>query len=179
MNNSELFLLSLINQAPRYGYEIAQFLEESNAGLWLNLSMPYVYRILKSFEAKGWVHSRLVESDRNRPNKNIYELTESGRSALAETLAEADYSDDKIYFGMDVALAVYTITGRSFDLPALIRNRIKQVTEELNQFTANDTQADLTADETMARLIIEHRISFLRAEVEWLGKVQNILDGIS
>lgn len=176
MNNSELFLLSLLNQAPRYGYEIAQFLEESNAGLWLNLSMPYVYRLLKSFEARGWVQSRLVESAHNRPNKNIYEITELGQAVLVKTLTTIDFNDDKIYFGTDVALAVYTITGQSFDLPALIRNRTRRVTEELNRFAAGDTQSDLSVDELMARLIIEHRISFLRAELEWLQKVQAALD---
>ena len=82
MNTGEIFLLSLINQSPRYGYEIAQFLEETNANLWINMSMPYVYRLLKNFEDRGgclpdwW-------SRRNRPHQKVFAITPRGEKALA------------------------------------------------------------------------------------------------
>ncbi|MCL6589899.1 MAG: PadR family transcriptional regulator [Firmicutes bacterium] len=171
MNNSELLLLSLINQQPRYGYQIAQFLAETNAHLWVNVSMPYVYRLLKNFAARGWVTARTVESTNNRPNKTIYEITKKGQAALSEKLAELKFSSDKIYFGMDVAMAVYTITGGIFNLPALIQTQINHIETELAQYEHIQFEPiELTAEAAMARLIIEHRIFFLQSELEWLKK---------
>lgn len=171
MNNSELLLLSLINQQPRYGYQIAQFLAETNAQLWVNVSMPYVYRLLKNFETQGWVAARIEESTNNRPNKTIYGITKKGQAALSDKLANWKFSSDKIYFGMDVALAVYTITSGSFNLPALITAQINHIEKELAQYEHYQFDSiELTSEATLARLIIEHRIFFLQSEIDWLKK---------
>jgi DNA-binding PadR family transcriptional regulator len=176
MNNSEIFLLSLINQSPRYGYEIAQFLEESNASLWLNISMPYVYRLLKHFSDEGWVASQVVESENNRPNKNVYEITEQGREVLFTALTTGQFTLDRIFFGMDVVLAVYTITGKNFLLDDLIQAQIHKNEAELKRFNLNTIQkGELSSDAAIAMLIIEHRIEFLKAELEWLKKVKTTI----
>ena len=176
MNTTEVFLLSMIGQSPRYGYEIAQFLEETNANLWINLSMPYVYRLLKNFEDRGWVKAQMVESD-NRPNKKVFQITKTGRKALVEELTKGRFKIDKVYFNVDVALAVYTITDKSFDLKTLIDNQIAAIEEELEQFNIeNANQEKLSEDEILAMLIIQHRISFFQSELEWLKKVRSVLN---
>lgn len=175
MNVTEIFLLSLISQSPRYGYEISQFLEETNANLWINISMPYVYRLLKNFEERGWVKSKMVESD-NRPNKKVFEITSLGKKALKEELSEERFKIENIYFNIDVALAVYTITDKSFDLKALIAKQIKQIEAELELFNLDSTKDNkLSEDAVFAMLIIQHRIGFLQSELEWLKKVQGVL----
>jgi DNA-binding PadR family transcriptional regulator len=175
MNNSELFLLSLINQSPRYGYEIAQFLEESNAGLWINISMPYVYKLLKSFEERGLVSAQVVAS-KNRPNRTMYQITAQGRNALLANLKEGQFIGDKIYFNSDVALAISAITNIDFNLPQLIADQIERVKTELAQFNLPVMEEpEVAPDVKMAHLIIEHRIIFLKAELEWLKKVQSAI----
>jgi DNA-binding PadR family transcriptional regulator len=173
MNNSEIFLLGLINQNPRYGYEIAQFLEESNVSLWINISMPYVYRLLKNFEVKGWVIAKQVES-LNRPNKNVYEITEKGHAALLIATNKNDFGSDRIYFGMDVALGAYTLIKEKFDLGPLLDGKIKKINEELGQFDLDGIRNGEFSDEAVAAiLIIEHRIGFLESELAWLKKVKD------
>jgi len=174
MNTTEVFLLSLIGQSPRYGYEIAHFLEETNANLWINISMPYVYRILKNFEDRGWVKAQMIESD-NRPNKKVFKITSVGKKALDAELTKDDFNIDKIYFKMDIALAVYTITDRSFDLKTLIENQIKLIEEELELFNL-DKNEKLSEDAIFAMMIIQHRIGFLQSELEWLKKVRGVLN---
>lgn len=176
MNNSELFLLSLINQNSRYGYEIAQFLEESNAGLWINISMPYVYKLLKSFEERGLVSTQVVAS-KNRPNRTMYQITAKGYEALLDNLKAGQFIEDKIYFSSDVALAISAITNIDFNLPQLIANQIERVKTELDQFDLQVMEdPEVAPDVKMAYLIIEHRIVFLKAELEWLKKVQETID---
>ncbi len=175
MNNSELFLLGLINQNPKYGYEIAQFLEESNAGLWINISMPYVYRLLKNFEGQGWVQAKQVASH-NRPQKNVYEITSKGRAALLAAITENDFTTDRIYFGMDLALAAHTLIAQKIDLQSLFSEKIKKIEEELGQFDLEKIQIAEKTDEALAAiLIVEHRIGFLQSELLWLKKVKKVL----
>ncbi len=176
MNTTEVFLLSMVGQNPRYGYEIAQFLEETNASLWINLSMPYVYRLLKNFEDRGWVRAQMIESD-NRPNKKVFQITKAGKKALSEELTKDRFKIDKIYFNIDVALAVYTITDKSFDLKALIDNQISEVEDELEQFNMDNMDNEkLSEDEILAMMIIQHRIGFFQSELEWLKKVRSVLN---
>ena len=176
MNVTEVFLLSLINQSPRYGYEISQFLEETNATLWINISMTYVYRILKNFEERGWVKARMVESD-NRPNKKVFEITAAGKKALKKELTEERFKVENTYSHLDVALAVYTITDKSFDLQGIIAKQIKQIETELEQFNLDSAKDEkLSEDAVFAMLIIQHRISFLQSELEWLKKVRSVLE---
>ena len=169
MNISEIFLLSLISQTPRYGYEIAHFLEETNASLWVNISMPYVYRLLKNFEDHEWVVVKAVESTNNRPNKYIYEITEAGRHALLENLTTDKFVNDKVFFDMDVALAVHTIIGKNFNLLDAVESRILKIEDEIDSFNVDSIEKpDLSEEAAMAMLIIEHRICFLHSELEWL-----------
>lgn len=177
MNNSEVFLLCLINQSPRYGYEIARFLEETNAGLWINISMPYVYKLLKSFEERGLVSTEVVAS-KNRPNRTMYQITPRGREALLDSLRSGRFIEDKIYFNSDVALAISAITNIDFNLPQLIADQIQRVKKELDQFDLQVMdEPEATIEEKMAHLIIEHRIIFLKAELEWLEKVRKTIEG--
>lgn len=175
MNNSEIFLLSLINQSPRYGYEISQFLEETNANLWINISMPYVYRLLNGFNDKGMVSCKSVPSE-NRPNKNVYQITPKGRLILSKAIKEKGFSNDRVFFGMDVALAVYAITNKSFNLRAIVAEQIKKTKEALDQFDLENTSDEVLTDEgSMAVLIIRHHLKFYESELEWLTKVQEFL----
>lgn len=175
MNNSEIFLLGLVNQSPKYGYEIAQFLTETNANLWINISMPYVYRLLKNFEERGWVSAEIVES-KNRPNRNCYQITDEGRNSLIHGLTSGELLDDKIYFSSDVALAVSAITNIDFNILQIITGQIKQVKEEIERFDLNTWEESETSEVKMARLIIEHRVIFLRSQLEWLEKVKATID---
>jgi DNA-binding PadR family transcriptional regulator len=176
MNTTEIFLLSMISQSPRYGYEIAQFLDETNSNLWINISMPYVYRLLKNFEDRGWVKAQMVESD-NRPNKKVFQITKAGKKALDEELSKGRFKIDKIYFNIDVALAVYTITDKRFNLKALIDNQIDEIEKELEQFNMENMDKEkLTEDAILAMLIIQHRIGFFQSELEWLKKVRSVLN---
>ena len=176
MNVTEIFLLSLIGQNPRYGYEILQFLEETNAKFWINISMTYVYKLLKNFEQRGWVKAKMVKSG-NRPSKKIFQITSAGKKALKEELSEERFKFEDIYFNIDVALAVYTITDQSFDLRNLIAKQINHVEEELGQFNVENAIAKkLTEDALFAMLIIQHRIGFLQSELNWLKKVQGVVE---
>ncbi len=70
-------VLDLINEKPRYGYEIIRALEERSHGFYTP-SPGAIYPTLQMLQDKGHVTSE------KRDGKKVYTITDEGRSFLAE-----------------------------------------------------------------------------------------------
>ncbi|MBN1967270.1 MAG: helix-turn-helix transcriptional regulator [Anaerolineae bacterium] len=91
MTNAELAIMSLVVEAPRYGYEIEQVIETRGMREWTEVGFSSIYYLLKKLESKGWVEAELTQAERGQPRK-VYRATGSGRAAhraaLLQTLSE-------------------------------------------------------------------------------------------
>ncbi len=76
-----LYLLKLLDESPRHGYEIIQQLRERFAGLY-SPSAGTVYPRLARLETEGLIRH---ESDGGR---KVYQITDAGRAELAARAAE-------------------------------------------------------------------------------------------
>lgn len=76
-----LYLLKLLDEAPRHGYEVIRLLEERFQGLYAP-SAGTVYPRLAKLEAEGLV-THTTEGGRK-----VYSLTDAGRAELAERQGE-------------------------------------------------------------------------------------------
>ncbi len=79
-----LWLLKLIDERPRHGYDIIAGLEEQFLGLY-SPSPGTVYPRLSALEQEG-----LIEVEREEDGKKVYRLTDSGRGELHERSDELD-----------------------------------------------------------------------------------------
>ena len=77
-------VLELLDEKPRYGYEILKEIKEISGGHW-EPSYGSVYPILYKFEEKGWAE-RIERED--EPDRKYFELTDQGRAELAEKREE-------------------------------------------------------------------------------------------
>jgi DNA-binding PadR family transcriptional regulator len=100
-------VLELLQEKPRYGYEILKEIRELSGGHW-EPSYGSVYPILYKFEDKGWAE-RLERED--EPDRKYFELTETGLDELAEKRVELgenarDFADVILgFYHVYVALA--------------------------------------------------------------------------
>jgi len=80
MSAIRTLLLGLLNdKKPRHGYEIKQELESWNAEKWANISYGSIYFALKKMEEENLLKSvDEVRSISNKPDRNLYEITQSG-----------------------------------------------------------------------------------------------------
>ncbi|GLX20319.1 MULTISPECIES: PadR family transcriptional regulator [Streptomyces] len=76
-----LYLLKLLDEAPRHGYEVIRLLEERFQGLYAP-SAGTVYPRLAKLEAEGLV-TYATEGGRK-----VYSITEAGRAELADRVGE-------------------------------------------------------------------------------------------
>jgi DNA-binding PadR family transcriptional regulator len=81
MTPLEYKLLGLLARQPMSGYDLANHLKQRFVPFG-PISHTQIYPALASLEQQGLVRYHIVEQHAVRPNKKVYELTESGRAAL-------------------------------------------------------------------------------------------------
>jgi len=80
-----LLILRTLSGGPNHGYRIAQQIKRTSRGV-LDFKEGTLYPALHALEAKGYLES--YEEVRNGRRLRFYRLTESGRKALNEELAQ-------------------------------------------------------------------------------------------
>jgi len=116
-----LYLLALLNEGPRHGYEVIQSLEERFNGLY-SPSAGTVYPRLAKLEEEGLVER--VEDGR----KGTYRITDAGRSEVAaRELDLADLQQDLDHSVRELAQEVrQRVRGSSANLREELRTAAKE-----------------------------------------------------
>jgi PadR family transcriptional regulator, regulatory protein AphA len=102
---TEAALLGLLRKGPMSGYDLRKDVERSVAYFWAPAKTQIYATLPRLVESGHATQQKVVQSA--RPDKTIYELTESGREALREWVEEAPLDAGhgrnlilmKLYFG--------------------------------------------------------------------------------
>lgn len=78
--SAELLILSLVDDQPRHGYDLAQLIDRRSDGT-LRFKAASLYPLLYRLERRGWIKGRWVESGGRR--RRFYRITAEGRRVLA------------------------------------------------------------------------------------------------
>ena len=95
-------VLELLDEKPRYGYEILKEIKDISGGHW-EPSYGSVYPILYKFEEKGFAE-RIERED--EPDRKYFEITDDGLEELAEKRSEVGQTGDDV---TDVILGFYHV----------------------------------------------------------------------
>ena len=79
--SAELLILSLVEDRPRHGYEIAKLIGERSDGV-LQFHVASLYPLLYRLERRGLIKGQWVEKAGPR-RRRYYKLTAEGRRVLA------------------------------------------------------------------------------------------------
>lgn len=79
--SAELLILSLVQDRPRHGYDIAHLIELRSGGV-LHFNVASLYPLLYRLEKRGWMRGRWVEKSGQR-RRRYYRLTPAGEKILA------------------------------------------------------------------------------------------------
>ena len=156
--------LALLAAGRAHGYELKQAFETRFGNLLPPLNAGQIYTTLGRLERDGLVRADHVEQD-GRPNKRVYELTDEGRSSLADWLeAPAPGTRLKDEFFMKLVLAGLTGIADSKTLIERQRREYLQSLRDLDQLTA----AGRGNGDPAAELLIEGAALHLQADLKWL-----------
>lgn len=82
-----LFVLGLLREGPRHGYDLHRWLEQSRADLWADILPGSIYHALRQMEREGLVVVEATERAGNR-TRAVYAITAAGREAYDWLLRE-------------------------------------------------------------------------------------------
>lgn len=89
MSSIRVFVLSSFAElGPMHGHRLRLEAERKHVHLWTDVSVGAVYGAMKRLASEGLLRESGREREGNRPTRQLYEITEEGRLALAELRRE-------------------------------------------------------------------------------------------
>ncbi len=173
-------LLGILTVHPMTGYELKQFFDSSVQHFW-NAELSQIYPTLKSLEEAAYVDKR-VEIQESRPNRKIYDITESGREEFARWVRAPQPAGDmrdpfliKLFFGTELPVE---------DILVLLR---RQMEEQQKVLAFSETVLRERIRESVAKhdsprqglfwtLTLEMAIAYRRTYIDWCEKSMKLLE---
>jgi DNA-binding PadR family transcriptional regulator len=167
-----LYLLKLLDEAPRHGYEVIRLLEERFHGMYAP-SAGTVYPRLAKLEQEGLVEHSL------EGGRKVYRITEAGREELAARGAELDELEAEIHDS--VSLLADQIREDVRDSARDLREEMARAAREARRGThpsARTAREEARAVKAEARRLKDQLREALR-EPESLADLAKTLSGIA
>ncbi|MET8569699.1 helix-turn-helix transcriptional regulator [Streptomyces sp. NPDC004783] len=158
-----LYLLKLLDEAPRHGYEVIRLLEERFQGLYAP-SAGTVYPRLAKLEAEGLV-THTTEGGRK-----VYAITDAGRAELADRSGEL--ADLELEIRESVAELAAEIRADVRGAAGDLRREMRAAAGEARQGGGNGDTADLGDKEAWRAAKEEMR----RVKQEWKEQARRAKD---
>ncbi len=167
ITNSELIIMGLIAEEPKYGYQIEQIIIQRGMREWTDIGFSSIYYILNKLEEKALLLSE-KRAEGDRPARKIYNLTDLGRQAYQEEVRMRLTSPRARTDDFDIGLANLLALDRSEILQALTSHQtdLKAKQEQVQAKYDLDGGEQLN---TAAYELFDHSIALLSAELEWVG----------
>jgi DNA-binding PadR family transcriptional regulator len=154
-----LYLLKLLDESPRHGYDVIRELEDRFMGLY-SPSAGTVYPRLARLEAEGLVTHRVEEG------RKVYQITDAGRAELAERQGDLDDLEQEIAGSVrDLATEIRTeVKGSVRDLRSELKAAARDVRREGRAAAREQRQAGRPSTDPF-RADLERTIDWFRSEL--------------
>jgi DNA-binding PadR family transcriptional regulator len=166
MSSIRLFILGTIaERGAMHGHQLRLLAEEEHLHNWTDVTVGALYGAIKRLAADGLIAETRVEREGSYPERQVFDITEEGRSALAE-LRLAGLGDVVVRPDpFDLAMTRLD-PDRLAELPDVIERRI--VTLEAMLAASEATLARIHDLLTVGeRVVMRHKSFRLRAEIAW------------
>ena len=122
-----LYLLKLLDDGPKHGYELIRLLEDRFLGLYAP-SAGTIYPRLQRLEAEGLVTHTAAGG------RKIYEITEAGRAELRQR------ADELATLEADITASVEDLSALAGEIQTEVRGSVRDLKRELREATRQTRQ---------------------------------------
>lgn len=153
MQHQKMIVLGLIAMGRRYGFQMEEFIDETDMRRWVQIGTSTVYKVLNDLSADGAIEGTLEPSDKG-PKRKAYRLTSAGRAQLKAQVLASLQSDASVYSDR--------IAGLIF-APLLKRNEVcKTIETSKSALSKVDASLRKSLEKNKNDLIAEAIIQFYR-----------------
>src|SRR5918911_3816244 len=105
-NPLALAVLSCLNEKPMHPYEISTTLRSRGKESSIKLNYGSLYSVVESLQKHGLITSRETTREGRRPERTVYEITESGVEEFEDWLAELLSTPVRDYTSLEAGLSL-------------------------------------------------------------------------
>jgi DNA-binding PadR family transcriptional regulator len=155
-------LLALLEDRPRYGYELRQEFESRTGSTW-PLNVGQVYTTLARLERDGFVEPDHTDDEGHA----YYRITPAGRVEVADWFARpvGRESQPRDELAIKLALAI-TLSG--VDVAAMVQTQRAETMRALQEVTRLKARATDGPDDLAWTLVADAMVFQAEAEIRWL-----------
>lgn len=157
-------ILGILRNKPRTGYEINDILQ-NQISYFYDGTYGMIYPTLKKLEKEGKVKRETVIQE-DKPNKNIFSITDKGREELRKYLesdkVEEVFKSDflmKLFFGDDLSKQ---------KVIELIKSEIKVKEDQIKRLESSLEHWELQGISNLQKITVGYGLAEYRAVVEYL-----------
>src|SRR5438046_374424 len=86
---TRLWVLTLLSDGPKHGYELRRYVEERRLSEWADVPAATIYSALHRMAVEGLIERGAQSQAGKRPPRTPFHITAKGRDALRVLLEEA------------------------------------------------------------------------------------------
>ncbi len=173
-------ILGLLNYQEMTGYEIMGVFRDSLNYFW-DAKTSQIYRELQKLEQKELIHKTVIPQS-GKPDKNVYSITETGRTELLRWLADDDLGlRIKTPLLMKVFFLGERSAGENIQYFESVKERCEQFLKSLEPVPQYiDTYGDMIGQqdkELYWQMTVEYGRRSMQMQIEWAQDCIRRLEG--
>ncbi|HPO50003.1 MAG TPA: helix-turn-helix transcriptional regulator [Spirochaetota bacterium] len=177
MTDSEFIILSFVNDGLNYSYLIEKVIEKKKLRDYFDLSFSSIYFLINELENKKFVETYQSFGKKGVGKKGI-KITETGKEALKKALEEKFSGNPILSHPIDYIFLVCHNSNEN-----QIKNGLNKYLKESERIYKFYLQKKETLEENEnslfgEKMIVNHFISRLKNEIEWVKATKQILQSI-
>jgi DNA-binding PadR family transcriptional regulator len=130
-NPLALAVLSCLYERPMHPYEVAQTLRHRAKHESIKLNYGSLYNVVEGLEKRGFIRVTETVREGRRPERTVYEITETGSREFVDWLSALITTPVKEYLQFEAALSLLPALPPA-EAAELLRERINELEHRLN-----------------------------------------------
>jgi DNA-binding PadR family transcriptional regulator len=171
----QLFVLGVLAQKERHGYEINALVKARGLGGWSGFGLGSLYHALAALEKAGDIKARRIERRGRYPSRSVYAITRKGRDTVGRLLVEASQAarfEDPI----DLVLGFIPLVPAA-DRRELLALRLGELEEATRAASEKAREFRSRGAEPWTLATLDRAARQGQAQLEWLKRVMDEVDG--
>ncbi|RJO80384.1 PadR family transcriptional regulator [Nocardia panacis] len=170
-----LVVLGLLEEQSMHPYEMYQLIIARQEDELVKVRPGSLYHTVARLADQGYVQAEGVEREGNRPERTTYRITEQGRAAMRQRVADILREPTNEFPAFPVGLA------ESHNLPkedvlALLRERVQALEARYAQINAAGESAVARAVPRRYWIVLPYLRATIGAELDWLRRFAHEVD---
>jgi len=167
-----LSILELLDEQPMHPYQLASTMRDRHHDEFIRLNFGSLYHTVAALEKHGWIVPVEREKEGRRPERTVYQLTDSGRELLVRVIGELLAKPRREYPHFAAGLMFM----HHLDNPEAaehLRSRSAALSAHVEKLSR--IMGELRADGVTRLSLIElaHKIAMLEAERSWVEALEH------